>query len=160
MNEFEKKIIKNPSDLQTILKKWRKEKQIIVFTNGCFDILHAGHIKLLKESKKLGDKLIIGLNSDESIKNLKGKERPINNNYNRSIMLATLSFVDLIVFFSDKTPLKLIEKISPNVLTKGADYSITSIVGAKKVLSYGGDVKIIPLIPNLSTTDLIKKYKL
>jgi len=160
MNGYKKKIITTSSDLQTILKKWRKEKQIIVFTNGCFDILHSGHIKLLKESKKLGDKLIIGLNSDESIKNLKGKERPINNNYNRSIMLAALSFVDLIVFFSDKTPLKLIEKISPKVLTKGADYSINSIVGAKKVLSYGGDVKIIPLIPNLSTTDLIKKYKL
>jgi len=160
MNGYKKKIITTSSDLQTVLKKWRKEKQIIVFTNGCFDILHSGHIKLLKESKKLGDKLIIGLNSDESIKNLKGKERPINNNYNRSIMLAALSFVDLIVFFSDKTPLKLIEKISPKVLTKGADYSINSIVGAKKVLSYGGDVKIIPLIPNLSTTDLIKKYKL
>ena len=160
MNEFEKKIIQNPSDLQTILKKWRKEKQIIVFTNGCFDILHAGHIKLLKESKKLGDKLIIGLNSDESVKNLKGKERPINNSYNRSIMLAALSFVDLIVFFSEKTPLKLIKKISPNVLTKGGDYNINSIVGAKKVLSSGGDVKIIPLIPNLSTSDLIKKYKL
>ncbi len=160
MNEFEKKIIQNPSDLQTILKKWRKEKQIIVFTNGCFDIIHLGHLKLLKESKKLGDKLIIGLNSDESVKNLKGKGRPINNSYNRSIMLATLSFVDLIVFFSEKTPLKLIKKISPNVLTKGGDYNINSIVGAKKVLSSGGDVKIIPLIPNLSTSDLIKKYKL
>ena len=160
MNGYKKKIITTSSDLQTILKKWRKEKQIIVFTNGCFDILHAGHIKLLKESKKLGDKLIIGLNNDESIRNLKGKERPINNNYNRSIMLAAFSFVDLIVFFSDETPLQLIGKISPNVLTKGADYSINSIVGAKKVLSYGGDVKIIPLIPNLSTTDLIKKYKL
>ena len=160
MNGYKKKIITNSSNLQTILKKWRKEKQIIVFTNGCFDILHAGHIKLLKESKKLGDKLIIGLNNDESIRNLKGKERPINNNYNRSIMLAAFSFVDLIVFFSDETPLQLIGKISPNVLTKGADYSINSIVGAKKVLSYGGDVKIIPLIPNLSTTDLIKKYKL
>lgn len=155
-----KKIINTSSDLHTILKKWRKEKQIIVFTNGCFDILHAGHIKLLKESKKLGDKLIVGLNSDESVKSLKGKNRPINNNYTRSINLAIFSFVDLIVLFSDKTPLKLIEKISPNILTKGSDYSISNIVGAKKVLSSGGDVKIIPLIPNLSTTDLIKKYKL
>jgi len=159
MKEFEQKILKNTSDLQKTLRNWRAEKKSVVFTNGCFDILHLGHVKLLFESKKLGDKLIVGLNTDYSIKKLKGENRPINNNYNRSLMLSALSFVDLIVFFSDPTPIKLIKKICPDVLTKGADYNESTIVGAPEVLSQGGIIKLIPLVLELSTTELIKKTK-
>ncbi len=160
MQELEKKILKKESELQQILNKWRLEKKSVVFTNGCFDILHLGHIKLLSESKKLGDKLIVGLNTDSSIKKLKGVNRPINTKHYRSTMLSALSFVDLIVFFSDPNPIKLIQKIHPDVLTKGSDYNVESIVGADIVLNYGGAIKLIPLIPDLSTTALIKKYKL
>ena len=159
MKELEQKILKNTSVLEKNLRKWRVEKKSVVFTNGCFDILHLGHVKLLFESKKLGDKLIIGLNTDCSIKKLKGKSRPINNNYNRSLMLSALSFVDLIVFFSDPTPIKLIKKICPDILTKGADYNEKNIVGATEVLSRGGIIKLIPLVLELSTTELIKKTK-
>jgi len=155
-----KKIIKKKSELKNTLNKWRAEEKSIVFTNGCFDVLHSGHIKLLSESKKLGDKLIVGLNTDKSIKKLKGKDRPINNNSNRSLALGALAFIDLIVFFSEPTPIYLIEEVCPNVLTKGSDYSKDAIVGANKVLSYGGVVKLIPLIPGLSSTALIKKNKL
>ena len=160
MKEIEKKILKSTSDLQKILNQWNAENQSVVFTNGCFDILHLGHIKLLSESRKLGDKLIVGLNTDKSIKKLKGENRPVNNNHSRSLMLGALSFVDLIIFFSEPTPIKLIEKICPNVLTKGEDYEPDTVIGATKVLSYGGLVKLIPLVPNLSTTSLIKKNKL
>ena len=158
MKEAEK-IIKK-SKLKNTLNKWRAEGKSIVFTNGCFDVLHLGHIKLLSESKKLGDKLIIGLNTDKSIKKLKGKDRPVNNNANRSLALGSLPFIDLIVFFSEPTPINLIEEICPNVLTKGSDYNKGTIIGASKVLSYGGVVKLIPLIPGLSSTALIKKNKL
>ncbi len=160
MKEFEKKILEKKSVLKKTINTWRVDNEKIVFTNGCFDILHLGHIKLLHESKKLGSKLIVGLNTDKSIARLKGKNRPINNNYNRSLMLAAFAFVDLIVFFSEPNPIKLIEKIRPDILTKGADYSNDTIIGSDKVLSYGGKVKLIPLVPNLSTTTLIKKHKL
>ncbi len=160
MKEFEKKIITSNSDLKKIIGIWKNENKTIVFTNGCFDILHLGHIKLLSESKKLGDYLIVALNTDESIRKLKGISRPINNNYERSMLLASLSFVDKIVFFDDETPIKLIELICPDVLSKGSDYDLEKIIGASKVLSYGGAVKLISLIPNLSTTRLIKKRKL
>ena len=159
MKEFEQKILKNTSDLQKTLRNWRAEKKSVVFTNGCFDILHLGHVKLLFESKKLGDKLIVGLNTDSSIKKLKGVNRPINNKHYRSTMLSALSFVDLIVFFSDPTPIKLIKKICPDGLTKGADYNESTIVGAPEVLSRGGIIKLIPLVLELSTTELIKKTK-
>ena len=160
MKEFEKKIITSNSDLKKIVGIWKNENKTIVFTNGCFDILHLGHIKLLSESKKLGDYLIVALNTDDSIRKLKGISRPINNNYERSMLLASLSFVDKIVFFDDETPIKLIELICPDVLSKGSDYDLEKIIGASKVLSYGGTVKLISLIPNLSTTRLIKKQKL
>jgi len=160
LKEFEKKIITSNSDLKKIVGIWKNENKTIVFTNGCFDILHLGHIKLLSESKKLGDYLIVALNTDDSIRKLKGISRPINNNYERSMLLASLSFVDKIVFFDDETPIKLIELICPDVLSKGSDYDLEKIIGASKVLSYGGTVKLISLIPNLSTTRLIKKQKL
>ena len=159
MRELENKILKNSSDINKILTSEKLAEKKIVFTNGCFDILHYGHVKLLLESKKQGDLLIVGLNSDDSIKKIKGPDRPINNNQQRSLMLASLSFVDYVVFFSEPTPIKLIEKIQPNVITKGGDYNLNSIIGANYILSNGGEVKIIPLIPNLSSSKLIKDYK-
>ena len=160
MKNFEKKIIKSSLDLQKIIKTWKKGNQKIVFTNGCFDILHLGHIKILSESKRLGDKLVVGLNNDESVKILKGKNRPVNNNYQRSMMLAALSFVDLIVFFEEETPYNLIKLVMPNVITKGGDYEEKDVIGGDLILSMGGEVNIIPLLPNLSSSKLIRKYKL
>ena len=160
MKNFEKKIIKSSLDLQKIIKTWKKNNQKIVFTNGCFDILHLGHIKTLSESKKLGDKLVVGLNNDESVKVLKGKNRPVNNNYHRSMMLAALSFVDLVVFFEEETPYNLIKLVLPNIITKGGDYEKKDVIGGDLILSKGGQINIIPLLPNLSSSKLIRKYKL
>ena len=160
MKNFEKKIIKSSLDLQKTIKTWKKNNQKIVFTNGCFDILHLGHIKTLSESKKLGDKLVVGLNNDESVKVLKGKNRPVNNNYHRSMMLAALSFVDLVVFFEEDTPYNLIKLVLPNIITKGGDYEKKDVIGGDLILSKGGQISIIPLLPNLSSSKLIRKYKL
>lgn len=160
MKNFEKKIIKSSLDLQKTIKAWKKNNQKIVFTNGCFDILHLGHIKTLSESKKLGDKLVVGLNNDESVKVLKGKNRPVNNNYHRSMMLAALSFVDLVVFFEEDTPYNLIKLVLPNIITKGGDYEKKDVIGGDLILSKGGQINIIPLLPNLSSSKLIRKYKL
>ena len=159
MRELNDKIFENSGDISKVLTKKNLSEKKIVFTNGCFDILHYGHLKLLLESKKQGDLLIVGLNSDSSIKKIKGANRPINNNHQRSLMLASLSYVDFVVFFSDPTPIKLIKKIKPNVITKGGDYNLSSIIGANYILSIGGEVKIIPLVPNLSTSKLIKDSK-
>ena len=160
MKNFEKKIIKSSLDLQKTIKTWKKNNQKIVFTNGCFDILHLGHIKTLSESKKLGDKLVVGLNNDESVKVLKGKNRPVNNNYHRSMMLAALSFVDLVVFFEEDTPYNLIKLVLPNIITKGGDYEKKDVIGGDLILSKGGQINIIPLLPNLSSSKLIRRYKL
>ena len=159
MKGLKNKILKNSNDINKLLISEKLAEKKIVFTNGCFDILHYGHVKLLIESKKQGDLLIVGLNSDDSIKKIKGPDRPINNNHKRSLMLASLSYVDYVVFFSDPTPIKLIEKIQPNVITKGGDYNLNSIIGANYILNNGGEVKIIPLVPNLSSSKLIKDYK-
>ena len=160
MKNFEKKIIKSSLDLQKTIKTWKKNNQKIVFTNGCFDILHLGHIKTLSESKKLGDKLVVGLNNDESVKVLKGKNRPVNNNYHRSMMLAALSFVDLVVFFEEDTPYNLIKLVLPNIITKGGDYEKKDVIGGDLILSNGGQINIRPLLPNLSSSKLMRKYKL
>ena len=156
MIDLENKIIKNNLELDSQVVTWKSEMRKIVFTNGCFDILHFGHIKLLYESKKMGDKLIVGLNTDESIRNIKGKNRPINNNNNRSIMLASLSFVDRIIFFSEPTPIDLIKRISPNILTKGSDYNMEDVIGYQEVINLGGVVKIIQCVSGLSSTSLIE----
>jgi rfaE bifunctional protein nucleotidyltransferase chain/domain len=136
---------------------WKKEGQKTVFTNGCFDILHLGHIDYLEKAKFLGTKLIVGVNADSSVKKLKGETRPINNEYARSRMLAALAFVDAVVLFGEDTPLQLIEHIMPTVLVKGNDYSIENIVGADIVLANGGEVKTIALVNGYSTTNLIAK---
>ena len=143
-------------DAKLIIEEWKKYDKKIVFTNGCFDIFHYGHLHLLNHSKQLGDKLVIGLNDDSSIKKLKGIERPIHNQNQRAFMLSSISFVDLIILFSQQTPMKIIKSIKPDVLTKGADYSIDEVVGQKEVIRLGGRVTLIPLIKNLSSSSLIK----
>ena len=129
----------------------------VVFTNGCFDILHAGHIDLLQKAKELGDILVVGLNSDESIKRIKGDKRPINKLDYRIKMLSSIQCVDYIIVFDEETPLDLIEAIKPDVLVKGGDYQIDDIVGAEIVQSNGGRVLTIPFVYNISTTDIINK---
>ncbi len=132
----------------------------LVFTNGCFDILHLGHLDYLKKAKSLGKTLVVGLNSDNSIKKLKGESRPINNYEYRSKFLSYFDFVDFIVEFNEETPLNLIHKIKPDVLVKGGDYLIDEIVGSDYVLSYGGLVKTIDIVFDYSTTSLLKKLKI
>nr|WP_294895320.1 D-glycero-beta-D-manno-heptose 1-phosphate adenylyltransferase [uncultured Pedobacter sp.] len=144
---------------KTLVESWKKDHQKIVFTNGCFDLLHAGHVAYLSEAAGLGDKLIIGLNSDSSVKKLKGESRPINDDLTRSTLLASMSFVDAVVFFSEETPFKLISTLLPDILVKGGDYSIDGIIGAKEVIANGGDVKSLSFLPGYSSTSIIEKIK-
>jgi len=131
----------------------------VVFTNGVFDILHAGHIFSLSQAAKEADFLIIGVNSDDSVKRLKGEQRPLNNQDSRALLLGSLLMVDAVVIFEEDTPLELINSIKPDVLVKGGDYTIEQIVGAKEVISNGGRVVINPVIEGYSTTTLIDKLK-
>ena len=149
-------IIKN-SDINRQIKKLKEQQNSIVFTNGCFDLLHKGHLDLLLNAAAFGDKLLVGLNSDRSVKKLKGNSRPIQNEKTRAIKLLELKYVDHVIIFEDLTPQKLIHTISPDVLVKGGDYTKNEIVGAKHVISFGGVVKIIPLTPGFSTTSIIEK---
>ena len=136
------------------IEKWRSKGRL-VFTNGCFDILHAGHISLLERAKALGDFLIVGLNSDSSIKILKGKDRPINNEANRSYILASIKFIDLIVVFNEETPKELLSIIRPSILVKGDDYKEDQIIGRE----YADKVIILPIVEGLSSTLLINQLK-
>lgn len=148
------KIIKM-SELKIILASSKNKGNIIVFTNGCFDLLHLGHIKILKESKKLGDTLIVGINSDSSVKKLKGKGRPVVKAVERTHLIALMEEVDFVVVFNELTPLELIRELRPDIITKGGDYKKSEIVGSKFVESYGGKVKIIPLLKSHSTSNLL-----
>jgi len=150
---FSKKIYRNGSTFPIISDKK------IVFTNGCFDILHPGHLHYLYKAKSYGDILIVALNSDSSIKRLKGSKRPVNDFEFRSTMLSYLNFVDLIIEFDSDTPLELIKKVSPNVLVKGADYSESQVVGADFVKSNGGQIVLIEFLKGFSTTGIIKLIK-
>lgn len=138
---------------------WKREGKKIVFTNGVFDLLHLGHITYMAKAAELGDKLIIGLNADSSVKRLKGDDRPVNDQFNRAALLAALFFVDAVVVFEEDTPLNLITHMMPDVLVKGADYTIENIAGAKEVLANGGAVKTITLVEGVSSTNIINKIK-
>lgn len=140
------------------LLQWRMLPKTIVFTNGCFDLLHAGHIQSLTQAANEGDYLVVGLNSDNSVKKLKGENRPVNNEESRALVLAALSMVDAVVVFTEDTPLQLIKKIMPDVLVKGGDYKLEEIVGAKEVIANGGRVVINPILPGFSTTSIINKF--
>ena len=146
--------IKTIDQLSFDLYRWKFFGKKIVFTNGCFDLLHAGHIESLSQAASFGDILIVGLNNDASVKRLKGESRPIQQEQNRATLLASLYMVDAVVLFEEDTPLELIKKIMPDVLVKGGDYAPETIVGAKEVIANGGKVEIIPLVPGLSTTNL------
>ncbi len=142
-----------------IVRQWKERGERVVFTNGCFDILHLGHVDYLQKARNLGSKMILGLNTDASIARLKGSERPIVPENARARVMASLEFIDLVVLFSEDTPLNLIEKIQPSVLVKGNDYKIAQIVGAKEVLESGGEVKTIELVEGFSTTNIVEKIK-
>ena len=147
------------TDLVERLKTWRKSGEKIVFTNGCFDLVHRGHVEMLANTADLGDRLVIGLNTDISIKNLKGEHRPVVDEYSRSILLASLQFTDAIVLFSENTPQKIIETIIPDVLAKGGDYNLEEIAGYDVVTQNGGDVIRVPFIDGYSTSNIIHKIK-
>lgn len=146
------------SKIKDLVSNWKTEGNSIVFTNGCFDVLHYGHVSYLAEASDLGDKMIIGLNSDSSVRRLKGETRPINGQHERAVLLAALQFVDAVVIFDEDTPEKLIKTIEPDFLVKGGDYTINTIVGANFVMSYGGKVITIPLVENFSSSSIIKRF--
>ncbi|MEE9440025.1 MAG: D-glycero-beta-D-manno-heptose 1-phosphate adenylyltransferase [Saprospiraceae bacterium] len=157
---FQDKIIESIEAMHLILKKLEKEDKIIVFTNGCFDIIHLGHISYLEKAKHYGDILIVGINSDDSVKSLKGPNRPIKDILNRSAVIAGLASVDYVISFSEETPSKLIEIIKPDILVKGGDYNIDQIVGAKYVMDNGGSVEIIDFVKGISSSKFIDRLKL
>ena len=141
------------------LTDWKEENKKIVFTNGCFDLIHLGHIEVIARSADLGDILIIGVNTDNSIKRLKGKNRPIVEEISRAKQLAALEFVDAVVFFDEDTPIDLIKVINPNVITKGGDYNTDQVIGNDIVTQNDGKVVIIPLTRGYSTTSILEKIK-
>ena len=147
------------NDLANILKQARDSQKTVVFTNGCFDLLHAGHIQILQNAKALGHILVVGLNSDASVQRLKGPNRPLQSEDDRARILAALACVDYLTIFEEETPLEVILKLRPTVLVKGGDYSMDGIVGAKEVQSWGGRVEIVPLVKGLSTTNIVNKSK-
>ena len=140
------------------LAMWRFLNNKIVFTNGCFDILHRGHIAYLSEARDRGDVLIIGLNSDASVQRIKGDGRPVQDEMSRALILASLRFVDAVVLFDEDTPYELIKLVKPDVLVKGGDYTEETIVGAGFVKEYGGEVVTIPIVEGYSTTEILKKF--
>lgn len=147
-------------ELETLLgrvRQWRQQKKRIVFTNGCFDLLHAGHVTYLEAARKTGDKLILGLNTDRSVSALKGPSRPVIHEADRARVLAALEAVDAVILFDEDTPLQLIDAIRPDVIVKGSDYSEDQVVGGKEVKSWGGKVALIDIVPGRSTSNIIEK---
>lgn len=147
------------ADLCALVDQWKAEGRKIVFTNGVFDLLHAGHITYLSEAADLGDKLIIGLNSDNSVQRIKGPTRPVNTDSTRSLLLASMFFVDAVVLFNEDTPIELIKAVLPDVLVKGGDYQVENIVGASETIANGGEVKVLSFLPGYSSTAIIEKIK-
>ncbi|MBL7155724.1 MAG: D-glycero-beta-D-manno-heptose 1-phosphate adenylyltransferase [Candidatus Omnitrophica bacterium] len=153
------KKIKKLGDLKKIVSKLKRSGKITVFTNGCFDILHYGHVEYLKKAKKLGDVLIIGLNSDSSVRKIKGKKRPVVGESQRAAVLSALEAVDFVTIFGEKTPERLIKAITPGVLVKGGDWKKENIAGADYVKRTGGSVITIPFVKGYSTTGLLKRIR-
>lgn len=153
------KIMETQQALQSQLALWRREKQRIVFTNGCFDILHRGHVDYLAKAADLGNKLIIGVNTDASVSKLKGPHRPIQDQESRMLILASLTFVDAVILFDEPTPYELIKLVQPDILVKGSDYQVENIVGYDIVQAKGGEIKTIDFIPGYSTSAIESKIK-
>lgn len=139
------------------IKTWQKAGEKVVFTNGCFDIVHLGHVDYLEKAREKGDRLVVALNTDASVSRIKGPKRPIVNEYARARVMASLAFVDAVTFFDEETPLELISACLPDVLVKGDDYTVDTIVGAKEVMANGGKVETISLVEGFSTSNIIKK---
>ena len=155
----EEKIIAAGGELDAQLRDWRKQDLRIGFTNGCFDILHPGHVRLLTAARATCDRLIVGLNSDASVRRLKGEGRPVQSEHARSEVLAALEAVDLVVLFEEDTPIQLITQIRPDVLVKGADYTREQVVGHEVVEAYGGEVRLVDILPGFSTTSLVDRAR-
>lgn len=149
--------ILNWEDAEKTRENWKNET--VVFTNGCFDILHAGHAAYLNEAKSLGNKLIIGLNSDRSVRELKGPSRPITRENERAYILASLEAVDMVVLFTERTPIELLKRLKPNLYVKGGDYTVDTLPETPVVTSWGGSVKILQFVPGLSTSNLIETIR-
>jgi rfaE bifunctional protein nucleotidyltransferase chain/domain len=139
--------------------EWRKSGEVIVFTNGCFDIIHLGHVDYLEKARNLGSRLVVGVNTDASIRRLKGDTRPVQDELSRSRILASFEFVDAVCLFDEDTPYELIKALNPHILVKGNDYSPENIVGSDIVISNGGRVMTIELVPGYSTSEIINKIK-
>ena len=140
-----------------IVREWQEAGKKVVFTNGCFDIVHRGHVDYLLRAADLGDKMVLGLNTDASVSRIKGPKRPLVDEESRAILLAAFEFIDLIVFFDEETPYELIKAVQPNVLVKGSDYKVEDIVGYDIVIGRGGTVETIDFVEGFSTTNLIQK---
>lgn len=158
-SDFIQNRIFSNKQLSAQMAVWQFKGKRIVFTNGCFDIIHPGHIAYLSKAKDFGDILVIGLNSDDSVRQLKGENRPIIPEKERAFMLASLRFVDAVVIFDEETPINLIQQLQPDVLVKGKDYKAEEIVGYDIVTAKGGTVETIELVEGFSTTSLIDKLK-
>ncbi len=139
--------------------QWKQQGKRVVFTNGCFDLLHLGHVDYLEKARNLGDVLVVGLNTDDSVSRFKGPRRPIQDQVSRSRVMASLQAVDMVVFFNEDTPLELISALVPQVLVKGSDYLAENIVGAEVVKNGGGEVKTIEFVPGYSTTRIVERIK-
>lgn len=149
--------VRNFDNIESSLASLRAQGKKIVFTNGCFDLLHVGHVRYLQEARSLGDALVVGVNSDDSVKRLKGPTRPVQNESDRAEILAALAAVDFTVIFTEDTPEKLIQTVRPDILVKGGDWKIDQIVGAPFVMSYGGQVMSLQFVDGKSTTKIIEK---
>jgi len=158
MEESARKIV-NLQEAKTQVNNWKSAGKRVVFTNGCFDLIHLGHVDYLEKARILGGKLVIGLNSDDSVSRFKGPERPLQDQVSRARVLAAMQFVDLVVFFNEDTPLNLISELIPDILVKGSDYLAENIVGADVVKKNGGEVKTIDFIPGYSTSRIVEKIK-
>jgi D-beta-D-heptose 7-phosphate kinase/D-beta-D-heptose 1-phosphate adenosyltransferase len=157
-NSIQNKISTLP-ELQRRISQWRVLNKKIAFTNGCFDILHAGHIASLTEAARQADYLVVAINADISIKGLKGENRPVNDENSRALVIAALAMVDAVIIFSEPTPRELIMEIRPDVLIKGGDYKVEDIAGAKEVIAWGGKVVLNPIVEGYSTTSIINKLQ-
>jgi D-beta-D-heptose 7-phosphate kinase/D-beta-D-heptose 1-phosphate adenosyltransferase len=158
LNKLKAKIL-NIKDLSQIIKKWRLNGDKIIFTNGCFDIIHLGHLEILARSADLGDKLIVGINSDISVKKIKGNSRPIIEEDSRAKQLAAIEFIDAVILFNEDTPHNLISFINPDIITKGGDYKKNDVIGNELMNKKDGEVVIIPLTQGYSTTSILEKIK-
>jgi len=152
------KILTRPELLQQVAQ-WQKQGLRIVFTNGCFDLLHLGHVDYLEKARQLGDKLIVGVNTDASVSRIKGPNRPLQDEMSRARIMASLLFIDLVILFDEETPYELIKSVKPDVLVKGDDYSVQNIVGHDIVLENGGEVKTIQLVKGYSTSGIVEKIR-